>query len=120
MLITLGIRLCREASAFRNSHLAARLSRVLLSRKSTVSPFGCVALHPTMDGGVVDAQPTLGHDLLEIAQREQALQVPADAEQDDVGCVVPPFEQVAIHQRYLSCLKIGRIIPEQAASWEAV
>jgi len=37
-LITLGMWLCREASAFRNSRLAARLSRVLLSRKSTVSP----------------------------------------------------------------------------------
>jgi hypothetical protein len=45
------------------------------------------ALHPPVDGDMVDLDTTLGEELLDVAVGQAEAQVPADCEDDDVGRV---------------------------------
>src|SRR5258706_11731422 len=54
--------------------------------------FGCVALYPPVDRGVIDMQSPLAHHLLQISVAERIPQVPADTQQNDLGLEVTPFE----------------------------
>jgi hypothetical protein len=58
--------------------------------------FRCIALDPTVDGGVIDVQTPLQHHFLQIAVTERVPQIPADAQQNDVGFEMTPFEQVLL------------------------
>jgi hypothetical protein len=49
-------------------------------------------LYPPEDGDVVDGQPALAHHLLEVSVAKRVAAIPADAEEDDIGRIVTPFE----------------------------
>src|SRR6266568_1697324 len=55
--------------------------------------FRCVALVPTVDGGVIDLETSLEHDLFQISIAQWITKVPPDAEQNDLGLEVTPFER---------------------------
>src|SRR5829696_4285775 len=45
---------------------------------------------PAVDGDVVDLDPALGDELLDIAKREAEAEIPADRQHDHVGCEAKP------------------------------
>jgi hypothetical protein len=49
-------------------------------------------LHPPVDRGVVDVDPTLGQQLFEVAVGQVDAQIPAHRQHDDVGREVEPGE----------------------------
>jgi hypothetical protein len=86
--------------------------------------FGCVALCPTVDRGVIDMQSSLAHHLLQISVAERIPQVPADTKQNDLGLEVTPFEwsggiheigssQFSEYRRVYRILAIFATQPEQ-------
>jgi hypothetical protein len=54
--------------------------------------FRCIRLHPAINGRVHDCQAPFSHHLLYISIAERIPKIPANAEQDDFGLVVPPLE----------------------------
>lgn len=54
---------------------------------------GRITLHPTPYGDVIYREPTLRHDLLQIAVAERVSQIPPDAQNDNHILEVAPTEQ---------------------------
>jgi len=52
--------------------------------------------NPTRDGTVIDRESPLPHHLFQVAIAERVPQVPAHAEQDDLGFEMTPFERAWI------------------------
>jgi len=55
--------------------------------------FGCVALHPAPNGGVVSKETSLHEQFLDVPIRKREPQIPTDRANNDLGFEVPPFEQ---------------------------
>src|SRR5207249_5800305 len=55
--------------------------------------FWSIPQHPAADGGMINAQPPLGHQLFEVPQREAISQVPPDTKNDQVVLEMTPSEQ---------------------------
>jgi hypothetical protein len=47
---------------------------------------------------VIDREAAFLHHFFEIAITEGVAQIPADAEKDDLGLIVPPFEGIGFGQ----------------------
>lgn len=48
---------------------------------------------PVIDRGVIDVQTSLPHHLFKISVAERIPKIPTDAEQNDLGFVMTPFER---------------------------
>ena len=62
-------------------------------RAAAAVQFRRIALNPTPDGDVVNAQVSLSHNFFKLAEAQRIPQVPADAQHNDLGLELPPFEQ---------------------------
>src|SRR5260221_3765286 len=71
-------------------------------------------LDPAIDGRVIDMQSPFLHHLFQVAIAERIPQIPAHAEQNDLGFEMTPFEQAWIaHARNSSVvLEIKQSLPE--------
>lgn len=57
---------------------------------------------------MIDCQAALPQDLFQVAVAESIAQIPADAEQDDLGLVVTPFEGIEVgHEQTSSQRRVG-------------
>ena len=65
-------------------------------RLASFLSFRSILLNPAIDRGMVHVQTPLPHHLFQVAIAERISQVPADAEQNEVGFVMTPFERVLI------------------------
>ncbi len=54
--------------------------------------FGSIMLYPAVDGGVIDVQTPLQHDLFQVSIAQGIAQVPVDAQQNDIGLEMTLFE----------------------------
>ena len=73
-------------------------------RSAALFQFWGVALHPAIDRGVIDVQTSFEHHLLQVAIAQSIPQVPAYAEQNDVGLEMTPFERILLdHDETLLC-----------------
>ena len=52
-----------------------------------------ITLYPTKDSRVIHFEPTLSHHLLDIAVGELVAAIPSNAQKNNRGFVVPPFER---------------------------
>jgi hypothetical protein len=55
------------------------------ARASGIGEQWCEALHPSEHGDVIDLDPTLGQQLLDIAIGEPVAEIPPQGENDDLG-----------------------------------
>ena len=55
--------------------------------------FGCVALHPAPNGGVVSRKTSFQEQFLDVPIRKREPQIPTNRANNDLGFEVPPFEQ---------------------------
>src|SRR5229473_2823539 len=55
--------------------------------------FGCVALHPAPNGGVVRREPSFHEQFLDVPIRKREPQIPTDRTNNDLGFEVPPLKQ---------------------------
>jgi hypothetical protein len=55
--------------------------------------FGCVALHPAPNGGVVSSQTAFDEQFLDVPIRKREPQLPTHRANNDLGFEVPPFKQ---------------------------
>jgi hypothetical protein len=53
-----------------------------------------IGLDPTRDRGVIHTQSPFQHDFFEISVAERIAQIPANAQQKNVGLEVAPFERI--------------------------
>ena len=61
-------------------------------------------LNPTIDSGMINAQPAFSHNLFQVTIAEGVSQVPTDTQQDDFGLIVPPLKQIAFtHEQGSGC-----------------
>src|SRR5258706_8231905 len=103
---------------------APRVVRRFEMGSASLLQFWCVALHPAVDGGVIDMQSPLKHHLLQISVAERIPEVPADTQQNNLGLKVTPFERVGgIHEigssqfsEYYRVYRILAIFATQPAS----
>ena len=58
--------------------------------------FGDIVLNPAVNSGVIDMQTPFEHHLFQVAIAERIPQVPADAEENDLGLEMAPFERVLL------------------------
>jgi hypothetical protein len=65
-------------------------------RSATLLQFGGILLNPAVDRGVIDVQTPLEHHLLQVTVAQSIAQVPPDAQENDVGLEVTPFERVLL------------------------
>jgi hypothetical protein len=66
--------------------------------------FGCVALYPAVDRGVIDVQPALEHHFFQITIAERIAHVLAYAQKNDIGLKMTPFERGLLdHDEELLC-----------------
>jgi hypothetical protein len=70
-----------------------RVGRRIEMRAAALLQFGCIALYPAVDRGVIDMQSSLAHHLLQISIAERIPQVSADTQQNDISLEVTPFER---------------------------
>jgi hypothetical protein len=54
--------------------------------------FGCVALHPAPNGGVIGRETSFQEQFLDVPIRKREPQIPTDCANNDLGFEVPPFE----------------------------
>jgi len=54
--------------------------------------FGCIALHPAPNGGVISRETSFHEQFLDITIRKREPQIPTDRANNDLGFEVPPFE----------------------------
>src|SRR5581483_5661176 len=63
-----------------------------------------IALNPSVNGSMIDLQPTLPHHFFEVPIAERIAQIPSDAQEDDVGLKMTPFEgRLLTHKGILLC-----------------
>jgi hypothetical protein len=55
--------------------------------------FGCVALHPAPNGGVISGETSFHKQFLDVLIRKREPQIPTDRANHNLGFEVPPFEQ---------------------------
>src|SRR6266536_2452393 len=94
---------------------APRVVRRVEMRAAALLQFGCVVLHPAIDGGVIDVQSSLEHHLLQIPVAQWIPEVPTDAQQNNLGLKVTPFERGGgIHEigssQFLESRRVYRIL----------
>lgn len=67
----------------------------------TAPPFKLrgIPLNPAVDRGMVHLQTTFQHHFFEITVAERIAQVPSDAQENDVGLEMMPFERVLLCHR---------------------
>ena len=66
--------------------------------------FGCAALHPAVDRGVIDVQPALEHHFFQITIAERIAHVPAYTQKNDIGLEMTPCERgLLAHDGELLC-----------------
>src|SRR5260370_42630445 len=70
-----------------------------------------ILLNPAEDRGMVNVQPPFQHEFLEIAIAERIPQIPAHAQQNDLGLEMTPFEQLRMVHKKASLLKINPSLP---------
>src|SRR5260370_1302758 len=70
-----------------------------------------ILLNPAEDRGMVNVQPPFQHEFLEIAIAERIPQIPAHAQQNDLGLEMTPFEQLRMVHKKASFLKINPSLP---------
>jgi len=57
-----------------------------------------IRLNPPVNRRVIEREAAFVHHLFEIAIAESITQIPAYAEKDDLGLIVPPFERIGVGQ----------------------
>jgi hypothetical protein len=55
-----------------------------------------VSLYPTIDGGMIDRESALDHHLFQVTVAERIPEVPTDAQENDLGFKVTPFERTRV------------------------
>ena len=74
----------------------------LASASTAPTQFRSIILDPAPNRNVIYMHIPLGHDLLEIAQAQRISQIPANAQDDDLGFKMSPLKQrwpVLSHER---------------------
>src|SRR5207253_2386613 len=66
----------------------------LQMRSSPLLEFRCIVLNPTPDRRMVDLQASFDQQLLDITIRKGVAKVPANGTKNDLGCEVPPLEDL--------------------------
>ena len=74
-------------------------------RPSSILKFGCVALNPAPDGGVIHSQVPLFEKLLDLAIGKRVSQVSTDGTENDLGSKMSPFEDRTFGH---DCRMVGR------------
>jgi hypothetical protein len=72
-------------------HMPVAMGGLEVPAEAVVKLWG-LGLDPAVDGARIDLDPSLGHDLLEVAVAQRVGQIPADAEQDHRTEKVAAFE----------------------------
>ena len=60
--------------------------------------FGGVALNQPIDRRMINCETTFPYHFFEVAITEGVAQIPAHAEEDDLGLIVTPFERIGFSQ----------------------
>jgi len=69
-------------------------------RPAALLQCGSIVLNPAVNGGMVHLQTPFPHPLFPVAIAERIPQVPAYAQQNDLGFKVTPFERVRlVHEK---------------------
>src|SRR5205085_9483566 len=63
-------------------------------RLSSLLKFRCIVLNPSPDRRMVDLQASFDQQLLDITIRKGVAKVPANGTKNDLGCEVPPLEDL--------------------------
>src|SRR5205823_2316274 len=66
----------------------------LQTRSSPLLKFRCIVLNPSPDRRMVDLHPAFNQQLLDITIRKGVAKVPANGTKNDLGCEVPPLEDL--------------------------
>jgi hypothetical protein len=66
-------------------------------RAASFLQFRRIRLYPAVDRRVIDLQAALIHHFFEISIAQTVTQIPADAEENDLGLVVSPLERVGFN-----------------------
>src|SRR6185437_13342391 len=65
-------------------------------RSAAPVQFWCEMLHPPIDRGMVDVETSFPHHFFEVAVAERVAQIPAQAQENNLGFEVPPFERTRL------------------------
>jgi len=63
-------------------------------RSASPFQFGRVTLNPAVNRGVIDMQSAFQHHRFQIAVAQRIPQIPTDAQENDVGLEMTPFERL--------------------------